>query len=177
MKKLTSLAIFLFFCVASIASEAAVTANSIVTPQTPNRAIVQFLQGTDVAGTYKTLYTSGSNGSICYGMVTNNSDAGVTAGHLLNIQLVNSTVKYGGTALQTIPSAGFIAGTGGVGTSTPPQVITGSTVNAGVWSGLALDNLGNNIIQLVSGDTIQVTFSTAMTAGAVINLYATCNDF
>ena len=40
-----------------VVADAAVTPNSDVTPQTPNNGKVQFLQGTDSAGTYKTLYT------------------------------------------------------------------------------------------------------------------------
>jgi len=161
---------------------AAVTANSIVSPQTPNAAVVQFLQGTDTAGTYKTLYTGGSNGSICYGIGTSNTDAGVVAGHLLTIQVVRSGTKYGGTALQTIPSAGFVAGSGGAGTSTPPQVLTGNISGTGpntsVWASLPVDNLGNYIVQLGSAnDSIQVTYATALTSAAVINVYAVCNDF
>ena len=60
-------------CTVLLASPAfaAVTANSVVTAQTPNRGVVQFLQGTDSAGTYKTLYTAGTNGSICFGLNPN----------------------------------------------------------------------------------------------------------
>ena len=47
---------------------AATTPNSVVTAQTPKLAVVQFLQGTDTAGTYKTLYTGGANGSKISGM-------------------------------------------------------------------------------------------------------------
>jgi hypothetical protein len=146
------------------AAEAATTPNSIVTPQTPNRGIVQFLQGTDNAGTYKTLYTAGANGSRCYGMVMNNNDASTT--HLVTVQIVNTAVKYGGTALTTVLSSGFT-------TAVPPQPLMSPTV----WPGLPLDQYGNPYIQLISGDTIQATFGTALTTSDLINLYVSCGDF
>lgn len=146
------------------AAEAATTPNSIVTPQTPNRGVVQFLQGTDSAGTYKTLYTAGSNGSRCYGMLMNNNDTATT--HLVTVQIVNATVKYGGTALTTVLSAGFVSGTA-------PQ----SLMSSSVWPGLPADQYGNPYTQLVSGDTIQATFGTALTTSAVINIFTSCSDF
>src|SRR5262249_17332419 len=53
---------------------AAVTPNSAVDPQTPALGLVQFLQGTDSAGAYKTVYTCGSNGSKIVAMVASSSD-------------------------------------------------------------------------------------------------------
>jgi hypothetical protein len=154
------------FCLAigATAAEAATTPNSIVTPQTPNRGIVQFLQGTDNAGTYKTLYTAGANGSRCYGMLMNNNDASTT--HLVTVQIVNGGVKYGGTALTTALSAGF-------SNSTTAQPL----MSPSVWPGLPLDQYGNPYIQMISGDTIQATFATSLTTSDLINLYVTCSDF
>lgn len=149
---------------AASAAEAATTPNSVVTPQTPNRGIAQFLQGTDNAGTYKTLYTAGANGSRCYGMLMNNNDASTT--HLVTVQIVNSAVKYGGTALTTVLSAGFVSGT-------PSQPL----MTPSVWSGLPVDQYGNPYVQLISGDTIQATFATTITTSDLINLYAVCSDF
>lgn len=146
------------------AAEAATTPNSIVTPQTPNRGIVQFLQGTDNAGTYKTLYTAGANGSRCYGLQINNTDN--TTAHLVTVQIVNTAVKYGGVAVTTTTSAGFANGT-------PPQ----SLMLSSVWAGLPVDQYGNPYVQLISGDTIQATFATALSTGALINAYVVCNDF
>jgi hypothetical protein len=145
-------------------ADAAVTANSIVTAQTPNRGIVQFLQGTDTAGTYKTLYTSGSNGSRCYGMVMNNNDGSAT--HLVTVQVVNTAVKYGGVALTTVSNAGFA-------NATPPQ----SLMAPSVWPGLPMDSNGNPYLALASGDTIQATFATALTSTDLINIQVTCVDF
>src|SRR5271165_5399153 len=71
---------------AQITQSLAAVSSTPVFVQTPNRGIVQFLQGTDSAGTYKTLYTGGSNGSKCTGMYITSNDA---ASHLVTIQLVN----------------------------------------------------------------------------------------
>lgn len=146
------------------AAYANVTANSFVTPQAPNRGIVQFLQGTDSAGTYKTLYTAGSNGSRCYAIWMNNNDGSAT--HLVTLQIVNSTVKYGGVALTTVSSAGFA-------NATPAQSLMSSTV----WPGLPVDQYGNSYVQLNSGDTLQATFATSLTSATLINLVASCSDF
>lgn len=145
-------------------AQAATTPNSIVTPQTPNRGVVQFLQGTDNAGTYKTLYTAGANGSRCYGMLMNNNDTSTT--HLVTVQIVNATVKYGGTALTTTLDAGF------ANSSTAQPLMSSS-----VWPGLPVDQYGNPYVQLVSGDTIQATFATTLTTSTLINMYTSCSDF
>ena len=145
-------------------ADAAVTPNSYVTPQTPNNGKVQFLQGTDSAGTYKTLYTGGSNGSRCYAIWMTTNDG--TATHLVTVQVVNSAVKYGGTAFTTVLGAGFTTGV-------PPQNI----MTAANWPGLPVDQYGNPYVQLVSGDTIQATFATSLTASTVINMQASCSDF
>ena len=145
-------------------AQAATTPNSIITAQTPNRGVVQFLQGTDSAGTYKTLYTAGTNGSKCFGLTTTNNDGSAT--HLLTVQTVNATVKYGGVAITSVESAGFA-------TATPPQSLMSSTN----WPGLPVDSDGNPYLMLISGDTLQATFATNLTSTDVINMYVTCVDF
>jgi hypothetical protein len=146
-------------------AEAATTPNSVITPQTPNRGIVQFLQGTDTAGTYKTLYTSGANGSKCFGMWSTNNDE--TATHLITVQVVNATVFYGGTSITSTLGAGFLTGI--------PPINLVSAIN---WPGLPLDSDGNPYILLISGDTIQATYATALSdASDVINIVASCADF
>ncbi len=146
------------------AAQASVTANSIITAQTPSRGIVQFLQGTDSAGTYKTLYTAGANGSRCNGMWSTNNDPSAT--HLITVQIVNGGVKYGGMALTSVVSAGFVSGT-------PAQAL----MTAALWPGLPLDSDGNPFIALNSGDTVQATFATALTSTDVLNIVAACSDF
>jgi len=143
---------------------AAVTATPVFV-QTPNRGIVQFLQGTDSAGTYKTLYTGGANGSKCTGMYITSNDA---AAHLVTIQLVNSSVKYGGMAISTgTTTPGFASGA--------PAISAMAPVN---WPGLPTDSDGNPYFYLAgTGDTIQATFGTGLTASTVINIVAICADF
>jgi hypothetical protein len=154
------------------AADAAVTTNAVVYPQLPNVGKVQFLQGTDAAGTYKTLYTAGTNGSICFGMWMTNSEASTT--HVVTIQVVNGAVKYGGAAPTTVAGAGF----GSTVALANPQSVIGSAPAYGLWTGLPVDANGNNFLALVSGDTIQATFTTAfVTTGAAINLRVDCNDF
>lgn len=143
---------------------AAVTPNSVVTPQTPTRGTVQFLQGTDTAGTYKTLYTVLTNGARCNAMWSTNNDASAT--HLLTVQIVNTAVKYGGTSVTTTINQGFANGTA-------PLNLMSSTN----WPGLPLDSGQNPYLQLVSGDTLQATFATALTAGDVVNIVASCQEY
>lgn len=145
-------------------AEAATTANSVITAQTPNRGIVQFLQGTDSAATYKTLYTASANGSKIVGLFTNNNDASAT--HLVTCQIVNGGVKYGGIAITSVVNAGFA-------NSTPAQNMLSPTT----WPGLPLDSDGNPYLYLVSGDTLQCTFATSLTASDWVDVIAVAADF
>ena len=143
---------------------AAVTANSVVTPQTPNRGIVQFLQGTDSAGTYKTLYTAGSNGSKCSALWETNNDGSAT--HLVTVEIVNGGVNYGGVAVTTASNDGYANATPAKNFMAPSN-----------WPGLPLDSDGNPFFFLASGDTLKATFATALTASKWINLAVICADF
>jgi hypothetical protein len=160
MRRLLSLAL----AFAAVPALAATTPNSIITAQTPNRGVVQFLQGTDTAGVYKTLYTAGANGSKCFALWESNDDGSAT--HLVNVQIVNNSVKYGGVAITTASNDGTAA-------STPAK----NFLSPSVWPGLPTDGNGNPYILLVSGDTIQATFATALTSAKTVNLVATCVDF
>lgn len=156
--------VFWFALFGATVSYAAVTPNSFIAPQVVNRGIVQFLQGTDAAGTYKTVYTAGSNGSRCNGLWLTTSDG--TATHVISVQVVNSTVKYGGIAITTVLSAGFA-------NTVPPMNLLSPTV----WVGLPIDQYTNPYLQMVTGDTLQITFATALTASTVINVIASCGDY
>ena len=144
-------------------ADAATTPNSVITAQTPNRGVVQFTSSS-TAGTYATLYTAGTNGSRCNAMWTTNNDASAT--HLVTVQIVNTSVKYGGTALTSVSSAGFA-------NATPAQNLMSSTV----WPGLPTDSDSNPYLQLVTGDTLQATFATAITSTDVLNIVVSCADF
>lgn len=142
---------------------AAVTANNIVTPQTPNRGVVQFLPAS-TPGAYSVLYTAGINGSKCFALWLTTNDATT---HLVTIQLVNATINYGGMSIAT-------------GTSLPGFVTAVPSLNLmspSVWAGLPVDSDGNPYITLVSGDTLQATYTTAVTTAKAVNIVATCSDF
>ena len=145
-------------------AHAAPTSNAPIFPTAVNRGIVQFLQGTDSAGTYKTIYTAGSNGSIIKALWATTNDASLA--HLVTCQIVNTAVSYGGTAVSIPISSGFASGA--------PPVNMMSFVN---WPGLPLDSDGNPFLYLVSGDTLKCTFATGLTSSDVINLVAVASDF
>lgn len=163
-RALVLIAALLAFAFAPSLAWAAVTPNSVVTPQTPNRGLCQFLQGTDTAGVYKTCFTAGSNGSKCLAMWENNNDGSAT--HLVTVQIVNGGVKYGGVAVTTALSDGFATGI-------PAKNLMSSLV----WPGLPVDSDGVPFFFLASGDTVQATFATALTSSTLINVVLVCTDF
>lgn len=143
---------------------AAVTANSVVTTQTPNNGKQNFIQGTDAAGTYKTLYTAGSNGSRCNGLSVATNDG--TAQHVLTFEITNGGNTYHLTSFTS--------------TLAPTNNTTYSTMNAmssANWTGLPLDSDGNPYFFLVSGDVLKATFATALTTSDEIDMLAVCSDF
>ena len=148
----------------SFSAFAAVTPNNVITAQTPKNAVVQFLQGTDTALTYKTAYTAGTNGSKITALWMDNNDASAT--HVVTCQIVNTAIKYGGVALLSVINAGFA-------TAVPPQ----SLLTPSVWAGLPIDGNGNPYMYLNSGDTLQCTFATALTASDQIDIHVTASDF
>lgn len=162
MKRILSLALALLFAASPVF--AATTPNSVVTAQVPNRGVVQFLQGTDTAGTYKTLYTAGTNGSKISALWMSNNDASAT--HLVTCQIVNTAVKYGGIALTSVVSAGFA-------TAVPPQ----NMLTPAVWAGLPIDGNGNPYLTMISGDTLQCTYATTLTASDLINVNVIASDY
>jgi hypothetical protein len=149
-------------------SLAATTPNSIITAQTPNTGIVSFVQGTDSAGTYKLLYSAGANGSRCNGVWETNNDGSAT--HLVTLQVATSTTPgtglSGGMAITTASNDGFA-------NAVPAK----NLISAANWPGLPIDQYGNPYVQLKSGQALQATFATALTASDQINLMASCQDF
>lgn len=149
---------------------AAVTPGSIVTLQAPAVGLVQFLQGTDSAGTYKTLFTAGvggtpsSSGSKCNALWLTTDDG--TATHVVTVQVSRGGIRYGGVAVTTTLSQGFVNGT-------PPLNLFAPTI----WPGLPLDSDGNPYLQLMAGDLLQATYATALTASTRINLVINCGDY
>jgi hypothetical protein len=141
---------------------AAVTANSVVTAQTPNNGKQNFIQGTDAAGTYKTIYTAGTNGSKCNGISVANDDASAT--HVITFEVVNGANTYHYSTFTTSsPASGSYS--------------TANALSSTNWAGLPVDSDGNPYLQLVNGDVLKATFATALTASDEIDVFAPCADF
>lgn len=161
-----------FVCAAIIPAIAAVTPNSAVMPQAPNTKATTFVQGTDAAGTYKTVYTGGTNGSKIIGIYVTTNDG--SAAHLVTIQYSTSTSAHCGTnscfggAAVTVPtSSGFANGA--------PSV---NMLNPANWPGLPVDASGNPYLFLpTSSTTLEATFATALTSSDVINVVVIAADF
>lgn len=145
-------------------SNAAVTATPVF-PQTPGLGLQNFIQGTDTAGTFKAVYTGGTNGSKCMGLIASSTDG--SASHLITIQLKRTATSYTVMAATVAASAGSANGI-------PPQPLMGP----GLWTGLPTDSDGNPFIYLATNaDSIQATYATALTAATQVNVIATCADF
>jgi hypothetical protein len=163
MRKLAILALaFALYCGAVFA---ATTPNSFVTPQTPNRGLVRFVQGTDAPAVFKTLYTAGANGSRCYAMWLTSNDA---VSHGIFVGVFNSGNQFGGISINSGTTAP------GYSNGNPPLTLFSTTV----WgSSLPIDQYGNSYLQLNNGDTIQAEYTGALTASTQINIIAICSDF
>lgn len=75
-------------------------------------------------------------------------------------------MKYGGVAVNVPTNSGFTNGT--------PPINLLSQAN---WPGLPLDSDGNPYLYLVSGDTLQCTYATALTTSDVLNVVFVGGDF
>ena len=140
----------------------AVTGNNVITIQTPNRAEVRFVGTTDAAGTDKTVYTAGTNGSKVWGLTATN---GGTI-HNLTLAITTSGTRY---VLNTVS---LPVNAGQNGTVVPVSLM--SIVN---WPGLAVDSNGNPYILLDSGDTLTAQYATAQGTADTISLTGAAGDF
>jgi len=145
----------------------AVTPNSIVTPQTPNRGVLQ-MSTASTAGQFYTLYTGETTAgaaSKVFGMFATNSN---TLAATVSVAIVNGGVRYQAAAVTLAASAGFAVGVA------PVNVM--SAVN---WPGLPLDNDGNPYFVAINGDTVQASIASTVSLGAglVVNLYCVGADF
>jgi hypothetical protein len=163
---LTTTALIGLLCGPIIEADAAVTPNSQVTCQAPIASTVTFVQGTDVAGTYKTAITGGVNGTKIMGLWVTSNDGSLS--HLVTVQFSTSTSAHcspqsnctGGAAI-TIPSnSGFAAATPAINFLSPAN-----------WPGLPADASGNQFINMTgNSQTVEATFATALTASTQIAL-------
>src|SRR5271166_240167 len=76
---------------------------------------------------------------------------------------------YGGANLTTTLAA--------TATSFVDQAVTSVPGTAGSWSGLPIDSDGNAFLQLNVGDSIAVTYATAVTSPDQVDVLGTCADF
>lgn len=129
--------------------------------QTPRITPQNFIQGTDAAGTYKTIFTAGTNGSKITGILVNTTDG--TAAHLLTLRILRAAVGYP-LINYTLP-----INSGGDGSTPSVDLLAGGPSN--LLQGLPVDNDGQKYILLESGDTLEMTFATALTASK--NIYVT----
>ena len=151
----------------------AVVTNTPVFPQTPKNTQTCFIQGTDTAGTYKTIYTGGSNGSKIIAIWSGTND---DVSHLATVRVSTSTSNHcatngtcgSGVAVTLAASSGYAA-------STPVANMVASTV----WPGLPYDSDGNAMMYLSDNtQTIEATFATAFsTAGEHVCFNVIAVDF
>ena len=135
--------------------------------QTPKLGVQNFVQGTDAAGTYKTLFTAGVNGSKVVGVLASTDDGSAT--HVLTLAVTRSATRY--TIIEyTLP---INAGTGGA-TANVDMLAGGPLL---LTKGLPVDNDGQPYLQLESGDTLELTFATALTAARRINVLTIASHF
>jgi hypothetical protein len=144
-------------------------ANNVITAQQLGRAAVRFVQGTDAAGTPKSVYVanaanSGTLGSQVKGLYAVSSDA--TSAHAVTLLLANGS---GTTELVTVS----VPANSGNASGTPPV----SLMAAAVWPGLPVDSNGNPFQNLQSGDTLMAQFATTLAASSTLAVIGNPNDF
>jgi hypothetical protein len=139
-----------------------VSQNLFVTPQIPKVAPQNFVQGTDTAGTLKTVYSAGANGSKITAFSASTNDG--TVAHVVTIYITRSAVDY----ILSAVNVPVNSGTNG----TVPSVDLLSLI-----PGLPVDNDGQKYLFLQSGDTLRATFATALTASTKIDVVAIGADF
>lgn len=158
--------------IAAIGPATAAVSNNPVYVQTPNRSSTTFVQGTDAAGTYKTIYTGGANGSKIKGVFVTSNDG--SASHLVTVQISTSSSAHcspqsnclGGAAVTVASNSGFANATAAV-----------NFMSATVWPGLPLDSDGNTYFYLKSGDTLEATYATALTSSTQLAVTVIGEDF
>lgn len=143
-----------------INSSLAVT-NTPVYVQTPNIGAQTFIQGTDTAGTFKTIYTGGTNGSKCVGLMAASND---TVAHVLTVRITHSSTAIPMVGPTITGAANYASG--GL-----------NLMQSQNWPGLPIDSDGNPFFYLASGDVLAATFATALTSTDQINFMAVCADF
>lgn len=142
------------------AAEAATTPNTFVAPVTPQRESYQYTSASTPAA-YTTVYTAGANGSVITALIESNTDNSAT--HVINCSVFSSAVQYTSSTAVT---------------TTSPAAGSWNNINIfTTWTGLPVDRNGNPFLVLVSGDTLQCTYATAITAAKFVVLTAIGADY
>ena len=129
--------------------------------QTPKQGIASFVNADGT--TKKTIATAGTNGTKVTAVTAASTDS---ATRVVTLWLTRSAVSYALTAA----SLAITSGTDG---TTPGTNLMGSTL----WPGLSVDGSGQRYLLLQSGDTLQASMVTAVTAAKEIDVTATYADY
>jgi len=169
VKRLISIiaAVFLIFAAAQAPSLAAGTANSIVTPQTPN-ILKCSLSSASGINAFVTCYTGAANGSDCNGISVTSTD---TVSHNITMQIQDS---FGNVYYQITQTVGIAAGEPPVSGGGPAVPF----ITPSVLVGLPIDRNGNQFIRLISGYVIKFAVSyTSISSGQYVEIYGVCSDY
>ena len=169
--------LLLLLVLLAVPVHAAVTPNSYITPQTSKTTTTHFVQGTDTAGTYKTIYVpTSTSGSRIVGIWVTTTDGSLS--HLVTVAVSSSTSSHCGTmATSTTCAPGAavtVAANSGFAASTPAVNLLTSTN----WPGLPVDSDGNPYLALSDNtQTIELTFATALTSSTKLSVTVIASDF
>ena len=130
--------------------------------QTPKITPAAFTNA-DAANTKKTITTAGTNGSKVTSISAASTDS---SARIVQIWLTRSAVSY----LLASINVPITAGSDG---STPSVNLMSATL----WPGLSEDPTGQPYLLLESGDTLQVSFTTQVTAAKEIDVTAVFADY
>jgi len=121
------------------------TPNSLITPQTLDRGLLQFHQGIDSPGIWATLYSNpGTSGARINAIVVTNNDS---VAHPVSLSILSGGKNYTINTVNVPSTAGFVSGI------LPVSLL---------WQGLPLDQYGNPYVQIIPGDVLQAYFANAL---------------
>lgn len=144
-----------------VAALAATTPNSAILPQTPRQVIGTIINANGT--TPQTLVSGGTNGSKVTSITCSNTD---TASYTLQLLYQHSATNYVLDSVTIAVSAGNVAGT-------VPQPL----LSTSVMPGASIDGSGNPYLFLMSGDSLMIATTGAVTAAKTIACSATVADF
>lgn len=130
--------------------------------QTPKITPAAFTNG-DAANTKKTLVTAGSDGSKVFAVTAASTDS---SARVAQLWLTRSATSY------LLASTNVPITSGSDGATPATDLLT-----ATLWPGMAFDNGAQTYIILQSGDTLQVSFTTQVTAAKEIDVTAVFANF